>query len=438
MVANDLWERFGALQWSELPAPVQQVVRQCLLDWTGCTIAGASEPLAEILREELCEEAGDSGPCSLPGTDLRAGPMTAALINGATSHALDFDDTNTIMGGHPSAPVIPAALAYAEKYGCSGEDLLAAIVTGIEIECRLGLLIGNAHYRRGWHVTSTLGVFGAMSAVARLMQSDAETYGRAFGLAASQASGVKSNFGTMTKPFHAGHAAERGYLCARLAARGFTANPGSFEDSQGLVEAASAGELKTEALAVLDEAWLTTHTLFKYNAACYLTHATIEAIKSLGKVGSQDCEGMTLVVHPSLLNVCAIPEPVTGLEAKFSLAANAALTVLGHDTTDPATYVDQVVNEPAVQSLLRRVSVETDASLAGTQTRVHYQTAAGAVEEAFFDTGIPATDLNDQSAKLELKFSHLVTPTLQDRTATLKQLIEQVPYRASMTGWSDL
>ena len=181
MLSSELWERYAGLSWSNIPSTTRQVARQCLLDWTACALAGSREPLSEILRDEYAEQSGVS---SIIGSDTKVPAQAAALINGCAGHALDFDDTSTVMGGHPSAPVIPAALATAEELDCSGEDLLTAIIVGIEVESRLGILVGAQHYARGWHVTSTMGVFGAAAGVAYLMTLDDKSFGHAMGLAA--------------------------------------------------------------------------------------------------------------------------------------------------------------------------------------------------------------------------------------------------------------
>ena len=421
MIANELWQQFGKLRYQDIPESTRTVAKQCLLDWMACAIAGSEEPLAKILRTEFADA---SGACSIIGSAKKASAQAAALINGATGHALDFDDTHMDMGGHPSVPVAPAVFAMAEELNASGEQLLTAYVVGLEIECLLGILIGGQHYARGWHVTSTIGIFGAVAAVSHLLDLSEQQFGNAFGLAASQASGLKANFGTMTKPFHAGHAAERGLVSARLAKKGFTANGSSFEGNQGLLEAASGGILNRDAYLLIKDQWLTENTLFKYNAACYLTHASIEALKEMGDYASAThCQSIDLFVNPSLLTVCGIENPATGLEAKFSLRANAAMTVVGLDTTDPATYSDENLRNPDVQRILQKVQVNTDESLTGTQSKVVFHSSDGSSRERFYDTGIPASDLAAQQIKLEAKFENLVRPILGNDTEGLKQYL---------------
>lgn len=439
MVTTQLWHQYATLTWSEIPDSTQRVARQCLMDWIACALAGSKEPLAKILQTEYETQ---TGCCSVIGSDIKVPAQVAALINGCEGHALDFDDTSTVMGGHPSAPVIPAVMAQVEELNASGEEMLTAIVVGIEIESRLGILIGAEHYAKGWHVTSTMGVFGAAAGVAWLLKLDDVAFGYAMGLAASQASGLKANFGTMTKPFHAGHAAERGLLSARLAARGFTANPISFEGNQGLVEAASSGKLASKKYAAVQDQWLTEHVLFKYHAACYLTHACIECLLQLlsragNAVDADNSEKITVTVNPSLLNVCGIEKPVTGLEAKFSLRVTSALTILGFDTTDPETYSDDLFEDGRVNEIRDRVTVTTDDNLRGTQSRVSVLCRDGQSHQAFFDTGIPATDLDDQQRKLESKFHRIVPRVVGKRAGDIKDRINNIESLQNVRNWLD-
>src|SRR5579883_3449913 len=203
----DAVARFRTLRSTDLPPEALAVARHCLLDWLGCALAGSQEPLAAILRDEVVESGG---PATVLGTFLRTTPRAAALVNGAAGHALDFDDTHTDMNGHPTAPVLPAALALAEALDASGERLLAAYVAGIEVECRLGLYIGPEHYARGWHATGTLGTVGAAAAAAHLLGLDEKGWRTGLNLAATQAAGLKASFGSMAKPLHAGRAASDG------------------------------------------------------------------------------------------------------------------------------------------------------------------------------------------------------------------------------------
>src|SRR5690242_14917906 len=183
---NALWEWYGRLSLDEVPPDASTAARQCILDWLGCALSGSTEPLGRILRAEFADEAGKTGPASVIGSAQRVTARSAALINGAAGHALDYDDTNLVGGLHATTAVLPAALALAEETGASGADLLCAYIAGVEICARLRVVIGDEHYRQGWHITSTLGVFGAVAAAGWLLRLDTGQFARAIGLAASQ------------------------------------------------------------------------------------------------------------------------------------------------------------------------------------------------------------------------------------------------------------
>src|SRR5512139_3270628 len=214
-----------SIRYEALPEDVVFLARQCVIDWFGVALAGADEPLTRILRAEAAEEGGNPR-ATLIGSGQRTSTQQAALVNGAASHALDFDDVSMMMSGHPSVPVIPALLALAEERGASGEPFIAAFVAGFEVACRIGALMMPGHYSAGWHATGTLGTFGAAAACANLLQLDEDRWLHALGIAGAQAAGLKSMFGTMCKPLHAGKAAANGLLAAKLAERGFTSNTG--------------------------------------------------------------------------------------------------------------------------------------------------------------------------------------------------------------------
>ena len=205
-----------------------EAARRAILDCLGVMLAGAEEPPARIVARVARAEGG--GPlCTLVGTGLRSGAPWAALFNGTAAHALDFDDTNFAMLGHPSAPVLAAALAAGELATATGQEVVDAFLLGLEVETTLGEVVNPGHYEHGWHAPCTLGTLGAAAAAARLLGLDPAGTTTAFAVAASQSSGLKENFGTMTKPFHAGHAAGSGILAALLAREGWTASDRAIE-----------------------------------------------------------------------------------------------------------------------------------------------------------------------------------------------------------------
>ena len=209
-----------------------------MLDTVGVTLAGASEPAARIVQQIITPLNGDDPhACRVLGTQTRASAADAALANGTAAHALDYDDMCFVSLAHPSAPLVAAALAAGELAHASGRALLDAYIVGFEIEGRLGRVMNPRHYQRGWHCTSTLGTIGAAAAASRLLGLDAAAAGHALAIAASEASGLKENFGTMVKPLHAGLAARNGVLAALLAKHGMTASAQALDGPQGFLAA---------------------------------------------------------------------------------------------------------------------------------------------------------------------------------------------------------
>ena len=395
-------------RFADLSEDTIQCAKQAILDWFACTLAGATEPLTDI----LCEELSGSGAQHIVGRSEKAGLIDSALINGSASHALDFDDVSGPMGGHPTVAIFPAVLALGDKSGASGKDIINAFVAGYEASCRVGLLAMPSHYVHGFHATGTVGAFGAAAGAAKLMGLTADQTAMAFGIAGAQAAGLKSMFGTMTKPFHAGKSAANGLMAARLAARGFTANDEVLETDQGFL--ATQSQETGKELSALVPGQHIRKNLYKYHAACYLTHSGIEVTKKLAAqhhIQPDSVDQIQLHVPEGHLNVCNIQSPNTGLETKFSLRHTQAFALHGYDTAVLETYSDQNANDPMLQATREKVSVIADME-PGTRTRVDIATSSGDTFSDDIDVGIPAKDLDHQQSKLEEKFMSLASSRL--------------------------
>ena len=433
-IATDLWRQFGRLTEADVPEAAWAWAQHCVLDWYGVTLAGSREPLSSLLRAEY---AGSSGPASIVGSDTSADIRTAALINGAASHALDFDDSNRAGGGyHPSAPTLPAALAVGQAEGSSGAEFLAAVVSGIEFSYRIGSALGGRLFEKGWHPTSTLGVFGALAAAATLLQLDEAEFGNAFGIAASLSAGVQANFGTMTKPLHAGLAAQAGVTAARLGRRGITARADALENMAGLAELMGEGRVHRDELESLRDSWIVTRTIFKYHASCLGTHASIEATRSAAsEIGRGDVGTVVVKVNPMSKRICRFDYPSTGLESKFSVRAATALTLLGDNTGDPATFSDARVHEQEFLAMMARIDVQADPEVARQNSFVSVETRDGRHLVGHSDSSIPASDVDAQEAKLRRKFVALAEPALGDQAASMADRlldVRSVPNVASL------
>jgi len=343
------------LRADAIPARAVEVAQSAILDGLACAIAGRDEPVADRLRGWARAQAG-SGAATLWGSGERVPAGLAALVNGAAAHALDFDDVSWAMNGHPTVPLLPAALAAAEVANASGAELLRAFVAGFEIEARIGQMLGRPHYERGWHATATAGVFGAAAAAGLLLGLDAGQLRRAFGIAASRASGTRANFGTDTKPLHAGLAARAGLEAAELAKLGMTAREDALEAEMGLADLYGAGR---PALPRLGEPFALERPglELKPYPSCRFTHRAIDAVLALReKHGESSLRAIEIASDPLGLKILIYPTPSTGLEAKFSLQYCAAVAWLdGWPGLD--SFSDARAARGDVQDLLRRVTV---------------------------------------------------------------------------------
>ncbi|MDJ0628237.1 MAG: MmgE/PrpD family protein [Rhodobacter sp.] len=342
------------------------MMRLSLFDWAACGIAGRDEPVAQMLRGMVLAEGG-AGEAALFGGG-RAPARAAALVNGAASHALDYDDTHFAHIGHPSVAVIPAALAIAERTDADGQAFLEACLVGAELSIRVGEWLGRAHYQAGFHQTATAGAFGAAAAAGRLLGLDAAGMAHALGLASTRAAGLKSQFGTMGKPYNAGIAAATGVEVALLAGAGFVSNPDGLEAAQGFGPT-HAGQGIDAALIGLGQSWRFETVSHKFHACCHGTHAALEALSMLD-VAPETVESVEIATHPRWLTVCNIAEPATGLEAKFSFRLTAAMALAGYDTGAMNTFTDAACADPALVALRDKVGVVSDRDLPETAARV--------------------------------------------------------------------
>jgi 2-methylcitrate dehydratase PrpD len=424
---RDLARWSSSLTHADISDTARTWARHAILDWFGVTIAGAREPLAAILAEEFA--GGGNARATLVGLNNTAAVHDAALVNGAVSHALDFDDVNRHMHGHPTVPVASAVLALGEVLGSSGRDIVLAFIAGYEVECRLGDMCGDAHYDKGFHATGTFGTFGAAAGAARLMGLDAEQTAIALGIAASQASGLKLNFGTMTKPLHAGKAAANGLIAARLASRGFTARDDAIEAAQGFAATQAPGFTAHAVRPDANAPFAVEENLFKYHAACYLTHSSIEAIRELRQkhgIKLEDLEAMTLHVDPGHLKVCNIPEPASGLEVKFAIRHLTGMALDGADTAALETFSEASANDSRYTQARERIRIEP--RIAPPEERhgaaVALKLKDGRTLQAEANVGIPATDLAAQEAKLVAKFRALADPVVgRDRARAAEAML---------------
>ncbi len=354
----ELAKRINALRYEDLPPDAVHWAKVGILDTIGVTLAGSTDPGTRIVARSL---ASGSGPSLVFGSTARVGALDAALINGTAAHALDFDDCNNTLGGHPSAPILPALFALADEHGANGRDFMTAYVAGFETECKIALGVNFYHYMHGWHPTATIGIFGTAAACARLLLLNGAQTATALAIAASFASGIKSNFGTMVKPLHVGHCARNGLFAALLARDGFTASPVAFEHKQGYFEVFN-GSGNYDASKILP-AWANPLDIaqpgiaIKQYPCCGSTHPAIDAMLTLARehdLKPEEVERIESWTHTRRLEHTNRPDPQSTIDAKFSVQYCLARALVDRKVVIEHFEGDSF-RDPQVRSVLSRV-----------------------------------------------------------------------------------
>ena len=356
-ITQELAERILAFQYDDLPAPAINWAKRAITDTIGCTFAGSCEPTARI-PAQIPGVADQDGPCLILGTHQRTTALDAALINGTASHALDYDDVSPTMGGHPSVELVIPILALGDMIEVSGQDALTAYVAGYETATKIARAVNFAHYEKGWHPTATLGIFGATAVAARLLQLSIEQTSTALAIAASLASGVKANFGTMTKPLHVGHSTRNGLFAAFLAQGGFTANPEAFEHKQGFLEVFNGPG--THDAAKIFDAWANPLDVvdpglgIKQFPCCGSTHMAITMmlnLKAKHDLTPEKVRHIQIFTHPQRLPHTNRPTVSSSLEAKFSVQYCVARALM-HGKVSLEHFEGDAWANPQAQALL--------------------------------------------------------------------------------------
>jgi len=393
MLLRALAERICQVTYESLPREAVATAKEGILDTVGVTLAGAGEETTAVIARTLKLTAAP-GPALIFGSNEKLDVLSAALINGVAAHALDFDDCSNTLGGHPSAPILPALWTLAP--GVSGRAFIAAYAAGVECECKLARAVHFHHYEKGWHPTATLGTFGSAAACGHLLGLTPDQMATALALAASMASGIKANFGTMTKPFHVGQSARNGLLAAMLAKEGMTANQGALEHPQGFFAVFNgAGTFHPERI---EAEWAKPFELadpgiaFKRHPCCGSTHPAADAMLHLREAHALSPERVAKIeswTHPRRLEHTNRPDPQSGLDGKFSIQYVLARALM-HGIVSVEHFSDEAVREGAARTLAAKVDARPDAiPTRGDDehfyARVRVTTTAGEAFEHFID-----------------------------------------------------
>jgi 2-methylcitrate dehydratase PrpD len=409
-------------QANDIPADVAHLGKRSMLDGFGLALAGAASETGHIIRRYLDSLGMTTEPgATLIGGNRRLPARFAAFANGVSIHADDYDDTQLAVAKdrvyglltHPTAPALPAVLSLAERAGLSGRDLSTAYQVAVEVECKIAEAILPRHYQHGFHSTATCGAIGAAAGAARVLGLDREATRRALSLGASQAGGLRENFGTMTKPFHAGRAAESGVVAAELAALGYTASPIGLEADRGFFHAAGGGYSSEMISGKLGNPWAFAFpgVSIKPHPSGSLTHPGMSVMLDLIQrhdLSPERVKRIAVGTNHNMPNALIHHQPRNELQAKFSMEFCMAILLLERKA-GLEQFTDEVVNRPDVQALIRRVEfgVHPDAEAAGFDkmtTIVEVELDDGKIVKgsADFGKGSPANPMTD--AELERKF----------------------------------
>ncbi|MGW0177184.1 MmgE/PrpD family protein [Rhodococcus sp. NPDC003322] len=424
----------------QVPADVVDAAVDFILDTLAVTFGGGSEDVVRL----AARVADDRGACVRVTDSSGAGSRSAALINGTAAHVLDFDDWLPAAGIHPSAPLLPAVLAQAQAQGARGSAeigtsrLLAAYISGFEAQARIGAALAPEHYAMGFHPTATVGIFGAATGAGYLLGLGPAVLQHAWGFAATQAAGLRMMFGTMGKALHVGRASEAGVFAAQLAAAGATAPSGAIFGLKGF--AATHGHTGDVGPLTVPfaERWYLREALVKRHAACFGTHAAVNALLLLRNEIELDLVREIELTVPELMRtVCAIQSPATPLEGKFSLAFVAALALV-RGSCQVADFTEEAIHDESLRSVAERVRVSFDPSMKTQETHVRVVLDGQKTLEGSSDSSVPVTP-QERHGIVREKFRALVGPVLGlDRCSALLAAVENLPAGGSVSELTTL
>lgn len=389
------------VSYKDIPPEVTRLARGFILDGLGVALAGSTDACSRIVQAHIWQMGGKE-ECAVLGTTLSAPAAKAALANGVAGHAMDYDDTQlstskeAVYGllTHPTTPVLAAVLAIGEKQKISGAEFLLAYIVGVEVECRIADSINPRHYQSGFHSTATVGGLGAAMAVGKILQLKESVLVQALGIAASMASGLRENFGTMTKPLHAGRAAENGLTAALLAQSGFTAATNILEARRGFYNAMGGGYDESKIAGRLGRPYFMQQPgiSIKPYPSGSLSHPAQDLILDLVKkhdLQESDIQSIEVGTNSNVPNALIYPMPKTALEAKFSIPFCMAIAVLERKA-GIAQFTDRKVRQKKVVELMQRIRLYIDEELEGlgydqVRSRIRIKLRNGRMIEGRYD-----------------------------------------------------
>jgi 2-methylcitrate dehydratase PrpD len=393
-------------QFADVPEPVRKEAARTLLNWVGCAVGGSRNEAVDIAVSALSPFFGDE-QASLLGRKERPDIFHAALLNGIASHVLDFDDTHLRTIIHPAGPVASAILALSEYRPVSGSDFLHAMVLGIEAECRIGNAVYPAHYDAGWHITGTTGVFGAAAASGKLLGLSEQQMLWALSIAAAQPVGLREMFGTMTKSFHPGRAAQNGLTAAFLASRNFTSSDRGIEAKSGWANVLSPARNYAEITEKLGQTYEVSLNTYKPFACGIVIHPAIDGciqLRNRYRLTADQIDRIELKVHPLVLELTGKKTPRVGLEGKFSVYHAAAAAIV-EGAAGERQFSDSSVRNPMIVALRDRIVAVVDPSIKEDQVRITITMKDGRKLDKYIEHAVGSVTNPMSDKDLEAKFA---------------------------------
>jgi 2-methylcitrate dehydratase PrpD len=397
---------------------VVEHAKRSIFNWLGVSIGAAFHPSMDMVLS-LKDEIGSSEQVTVLGRKEKADLLLATLLNGMSSHIFDYDDTHLDTIHHPSGPVAPVVFALGEKYDLPPEKLLLAFILGVEVELRISNAVCPSHYDLGWHITSTAGVFGAAVAAGILLDLNEEQMSYALGIAGTQAFGLREMFGTMTKPFHPGKAAQNGLLAALLARKGFTSSKQVLEAKRGFANVTAPQHDLSKVNAGWGQEWELLKNAFKPYACGIVLHPSIDACIALrDKAPSSNVKEIIITVNPYVLELTSKPEPKTGLEGKFSIYHTASIAYIDGDASEEQ-YSDEKVLDPQTLEFRKKIKTVVDPGMGEDEAYAKMITNDGAEYEVKIEhaTGSIENPMTDEM--LIRKFRKLTVPVISAENADM-------------------